>query len=218
MPGSLIKKERRQLLHKLIKDDSFWEQMFEEMGEGKSLSELCKDLKWCGLPGKNVPYTSVWVAIDVRSDLSDRYARAKSARVDGLSHKVLKIADDVVNGVMDPQAGRVAADQYKWAASKFYPKMFGDKIQADVQVTNLTQIHLNEVRDYAKGKAKVINPVGDKLLGEPREERHQGDEPEKEGYLDPEILEAMNLGTETPQATGEGGGTELTPQTSSKKK
>tara|TARA_R100000655_G_scaffold86196_1_gene126151 strand:+ start:647 stop:1162 length:516 start_codon:yes stop_codon:yes gene_type:complete len=167
------------------------------------------------MPGKSLPYTSVWVAIDVREDLANRYARAKSARVDGLSQKVLKIADDVEAGVLDPQAGRVAADQYKWAASKFYPKMFGEKIQANVQVTDLTKLHLEEVRQYAKGKAKVINPEGDKLVEEPREERHPGD-PGKEGEVNPETLEAANLGTGDPPSTGEGGGMGLTPHSSPK--
>ena len=215
MPGSPIKRERRELLHQCIKQEPFWDSLFENLGEGASLAELCRDLKWFNMPGKSLPYTSVWVAIDVREDLANRYARAKSARVDGLSQKVLKIADDVEAGVLDPQAGRVAADQYKWAASKFYPKMFGDKIQADVRVTDLTKLHLEEVRQYAKGKAKVINPEGDKLVEEPREERHPGD-PGKEGEANPEILEAAKLVEGDPPSTGEGGGMGLTPQTSPK--
>ena len=250
-PRSPIKAERREILHQCVKDDTFWDQLFDNLGQGASLSELCKDLKWYGKPEKSIPYTSVWVAIDVRTDLSDRYARAKSARVDGLSQEVIKIADDVKNGVLDPQAGRVAADQYKWAASKFYPKMYGDKIQADVRVTDLTKLHLEEVRQYAKGQVRVVNPMGDKLVEEPREERNPGDTVTehgtgsryiseaspadvanttdvtesrsdtpgiqgKEGYLDAEILEATNLGTGNPPASGEGGGMGLTPQTSPK--
>tara|TARA_Y100000310_G_C20666899_1_gene808068 strand:- start:1064 stop:1843 length:780 start_codon:yes stop_codon:yes gene_type:complete len=189
-PRSPIKAERREILHQCIKDDAFWDQLFDNLGQGASLSELCKDLKWYGKSGKSVPYTSVWVAIDVRTDLSDRYARAKSARVDGLSQEVIKIADDVKNGVLDPQAGRVAADQYKWAASKFYPKMYGEKVQADVHITDITQLHLNEVRDYAKGRVKVLNPEGDKLIEEPRAERKRGDTVAEHGTSSRYISEA----------------------------
>lgn len=206
---------RKELTKRLIKDNKFWDGLFDAIGQGASLAELCRDLRWCDLPGDNIPYSAVWASIDVREDLTRRYAHAKSARADSLSQKIQNIADDVKEGVLDPNAGRVAADQYKWLASKFYPKMFGEKIQADVRVTDLTKLHLDEVRQYAKGKAKVINPEGDKLVEEPREERHPGD-PGKEGEANPEILEAAKLVEGDPPSTGEGGGMGLTPHPSPK--
>ena len=190
MPGRKIMRVRKELTAKLIKDDSFWDGRFDAIGQVSSLAELCRDLGWLSMPGKNIPYTAVWVAIDMRTDLTNRYTLAKSARVDGLSQTIEKIADDVVDGTLDPQVGRVAADQYKWLAGKFYPKMYGEKVQADVHITDITQLHLNEVRDYAKGRAKVINPVGDKLIEEPRAERKRGDTVAEHGTSSRYISEA----------------------------
>ena len=49
-------------------------------------------------------------------------------------------------------------DSYKWLASKYYPRMYGEKQQIDIQVRDVNQQHLDEVR-----KLSVINPSYDTI-------------------------------------------------------
>ena len=43
------------------------------------------------------------------------------------------MAQKVVDGNLDPNAGRVAIDALKWIASKLKPKAYGDRSHVDVK-------------------------------------------------------------------------------------
>lgn len=144
--GFLNKPKRRERTKKIMEQDGFWEDLFANISKGGSLSNACKIL--------DIPYTAVWKEISARTDLSASYARAKSARADEISARIEQATEDVRLGELDPHAGRVVIDSYKWLASKYYPRMYGEKQQIDIQVRDVNQQHLDEVR-----KLSVINPA-----------------------------------------------------------
>lgn len=59
------------------------------------------------------------------------YARAKEDQADYFVEDILQIAD--MAKPEDVQVARLRVDTRKWAASKYKPKKYGDKIQTDVQ-------------------------------------------------------------------------------------
>jgi hypothetical protein len=58
----------------------------------------------------------------------EQYARAKEDSGDADADKIEEIAELVLSGKLEPQAGRVAMDAYKWTAGKKRPKKYGDRV------------------------------------------------------------------------------------------
>lgn len=109
-------------------NEIFYE-ILSKLADGISLKRICSEE---GMPGKSSFYR--W--LDGDNDLSeeenrglrDKYARAKEDSADALADDIQDIANDVLTGKVDPNAGRVAGDLKKWSASKLKPKKYGDKI------------------------------------------------------------------------------------------
>ncbi len=65
--------------------------------------------------------------------LSPLLARAREHAADTLADEIRELAQRVVDGTLDPNAGRVAIDPLKWIASKLKPKAYGDRSHVDVK-------------------------------------------------------------------------------------
>lgn len=89
-----------------------------------------------------------WIRND--EDKADRYARAKSYQADVFCEEIVEIADKAskdieLDGDGKPyidgfavQRARLMIDTRKWVMAKNNLKKYGDKVQNDVTVTNLT--------------------------------------------------------------------------------
>lgn len=64
----------------------------------------------------------------LREQLGDEYARALIGLATDQAHKIDQLIDDMREGRLDWQIGRIELDARKWLASKFLPKQYGDKI------------------------------------------------------------------------------------------
>jgi hypothetical protein len=67
-------------------------------------------------------------ARDVPSFLQE-YTRARDDSADLDADRVAEVAQAVRDGLLDPNAARVAIDAYKWSAGKRKPKKYGDKVE-----------------------------------------------------------------------------------------
>lgn len=61
-------------------------------------------------------------------EFSHNYARAREDQADYIAEEVIEIADDPE---LEPNDKRVRVDARKWLASKYRPKVYGDKIQTE---------------------------------------------------------------------------------------
>ena len=61
-------------------------------------------------------------------------------------NKVLKYLED---GKIDPQTARVIIDTEKWKASRFYPKLYGDKTEIELNSTSaiFQKIYISETEE-----------------------------------------------------------------------
>jgi len=50
---------------------------------------------------------------------------------DADADKIADVAKRVEDGLLDPNAARVAIDAYKWSAGKRRPKRYGEKIEVE---------------------------------------------------------------------------------------
>jgi len=61
-------------------------------------------------------------------ELFNLYTRSIQDKAEMLIFEINQAMIDLRNGIIDAQSARVIIATYKWMASKFYPKMFGDKL------------------------------------------------------------------------------------------
>jgi hypothetical protein len=70
-------------------------------------------------------------------EFGEAYAQARTARADARADAIDQYIDMVRTGRLDPQQATVMINAEKWAASRERPSVYGDKVTADVQVTNV---------------------------------------------------------------------------------
>ncbi len=98
----------------------------ERIAEGEPLTKICRD--------KAMPaYRTVlnWRVKD--NEFLQMYTRARQDAGDTLADEVRELLQRVVDGTLEPNAGRVAIDALKWTASKLKPKSYGDHSRVDVK-------------------------------------------------------------------------------------
>lgn len=151
MPGSPQKRERYAKWAAVIETPDFWERLFIHMAEGGSLAEFSKL--------ENIGYNWLIKNAQSRDEWAAIYARAREARASYHAHRIDAMADKVEDGLIDPAAARTSADMRKWLAARMDPKLWGDRIQADVKMLDVTQLHLEALRKTIDGTAEVIEEV-----------------------------------------------------------
>lgn len=98
-----------------------------ELAEGKSLRSICKSDK---VP--SIETVRNWLRTN--DAFLAQYARARDEQADFYADDIIDIADTEP----DPNIARVRIDARKWVASKLKPKVYGDRVQQDVTITEIT--------------------------------------------------------------------------------
>lgn len=70
------------------------------------------------------------------ADFSARCARARASHGEMMDDRIQDVAEGVLAGNIDPQAGKVAISAFQWRASKLDPKKYGERQQVDLNVTD----------------------------------------------------------------------------------
>lgn len=131
------------------------DEICDRIASAESLKAIVKDDH---MPSESTVFK--WLR-DIEA-FSKQYARAHDAQADTNADMVANIAERVINKEIEPNAGRVAIDAYKWAAGKRNPKKYGDKI--DLNHSGSLQTQTNEQLDdritQLLGKAGISNVTG----------------------------------------------------------
>jgi len=139
MSGRKLIKRRNMEVEKKLADDDFWNRCFVAIGEESlSLSEFCQM--------EDVNYNKVSWKLKSDASLQSRYAHVREMRAMKNADRIELLANRVEREEIKPDAGRVAIDARKWIASRLDPAQFGDKIQSTVQVIDMNQTYLNELK------------------------------------------------------------------------
>lgn len=98
------------------------DEILSRIASGQSLNLITK---LDGMPGAS----TVFQWLSKNNDFADRYAHARTAQADAKFEQISEISEQVLRGEIDPHAGRVAIDAYKWQAGKLRPQVYGDRIE-----------------------------------------------------------------------------------------
>lgn len=137
-----------------IYSDDLADDICQRIAEGATLVKICDD---ASMPS----YRAV---LNWRSHIPAfkvKYDAAREDAADMLADELKQIALDVKEGRLDPQAGRVVIDTFKWMASKLKPKSYGDRLETHLTHTASSELLAAMDRLGPKGlpgdKSKIID-------------------------------------------------------------
>ncbi len=117
-------------------------QICERLADGESLRSICEAES---MPGK----TTIFRWLNAFPDFRNQYARAREVQADALFDDILTIADDGQNDWMEKRnadgenigwmengealrRSQLRIEARKWMAGKLRPKVYGDKLDIDL--------------------------------------------------------------------------------------
>lgn len=113
----------------------------EKVSEGENIKTVLKS-------DENYPHFSTWCNWKRANDeLNDLYTRSIQDKAESVDERIDEIMYKVENKQMDFMSARVLIDTLKWKASKYYPKMFGDKVDLTTNGHNLGATFERELLD-----------------------------------------------------------------------
>jgi hypothetical protein len=135
---------RPSIISQQLKDD-----IVARIAAGQSLNTICKT--------EGMPHIStVFDWLKRYGDFADSYARARSAQADAKFEAISDITEQVLRGEIDPHAGRVAIDAYKWQAGKLRPSVYGEKIEHVIKSGNAADLTDDELARIALAAAPAL--------------------------------------------------------------
>jgi len=152
--GSPNKRARRERATKLMKDEQFWDHIFEQIAEGVNLPALAA--------GAQIPYRTLHENITKDPIRNQKYEQARHAQAAWQETQINKIADRVESGIIEPQAAKVSLDARKWLASRQNPQVYGERTQHDVKIQSIHTLHLEAHADLAQ-RMKQIPDQGETI-------------------------------------------------------
>jgi hypothetical protein len=72
-------------------------------------------------------------------ELLKLYTHARQGKTEPLIHKIHEAISDLKNSMLEPSAARVIIDTYKWEISKYYPKLYGDRVDVTTDGEKINQ-------------------------------------------------------------------------------
>jgi hypothetical protein len=149
MPGTPIKRARREKAEQIMSSQDFWEQLWEHMAEGNTLRSFVGD----GSAG--ITYGGLIRKIQSDPELHEKYEIVRNARALANAERIEQLAQKVEDEQIDPNAAKVSIGARQWLAERMDAKRWGNKIQQDVKITDTTQLHLEAVRNLMRTVANV---------------------------------------------------------------
>lgn len=103
-------------------DFKLCEEICEKVADGKNIKAVLDE-------SDTYPTFATWCKWKRENDeLLNLYVRSIQDKAESVDAEIDQIMADIKSGLIDPSAGRLLIDTLKWKAGKYYPKMFGDKV------------------------------------------------------------------------------------------
>ena len=93
--------------------------IFDEISEGKSLRSALKKAK--------TGFSQFYQGLKDSKEYADQYAHARNCQAESSFEAILSAVNRVESGQLEPNAGRVVIDTYKWIAARLKPTVYAEK-------------------------------------------------------------------------------------------
>lgn len=88
-------------------------------------------------------------------ELFDLYMRSIQDKADSVEEEMEDVYKQVKEGKIDASTGRLLVDTLKWKAAKYYPKMFGDKMDVTTNGKDIPVVGI----DYSKLSVETLKAI-----------------------------------------------------------
>ena len=106
----------------------------EEVAEGFNIKTVLKS-------NENYPHFSTWCRWKrEHAELRDLYVNAMQDKSESVIEEIDHVYDLLKGGELEASAANVLIQTNKWLAAKFYPKMFGDKVDVTTDGKAINQL------------------------------------------------------------------------------
>lgn len=88
-------------------------------------------------------------------ELLTLYTRSIQEKAESVDAIIDDVLDECKRGKIDVPTARLMVDTYKWKMAKYYPKMFGDKVDVTTNGKAITQLPpwMEEQKNGSKGQS-----------------------------------------------------------------
>ena len=132
-------------------NEKSWNEFLKRIGEGRSARDVCGN-------DKDMPsWRIVSIKLNEDTNFAQKYSLAMENRGQVYADKISDIVNKVIDGVIDPNAGRVAIEGLKWMSMKLAPKKFGDIHRMEVK-------HETSYVDALKEVSGMVNTTSSNTL------------------------------------------------------
>ncbi len=121
----------------------------DEIASGKTLREVG------AIVGCDASYICKTAARE--PEFGQQYAHAMAIRAEADVAELPELRRRMLAGEITPEQARVAADLIKWPASKRLPKVYGDRIQSEVDMTIRVQVEDPTLRAVITAQQSLPN-------------------------------------------------------------
>lgn len=131
-------------------DKVFWQEIFEKIELGATERSIARDYNFSPSSLRNRLNTP---------QLHAKYVQAHEGRAILHAHKIEDMLEKLEKGEMESDIARVSIDARKWLATKYYPKMFGERHQLEVKTLDITKVYVEQLKLLMSNSNKRIKRV-----------------------------------------------------------
>ena len=120
------------------KDDvKFWDDFFSRIEMGETLHGFAVE--------HNMTNQSLRRRLR-NGDLHERFIEAHQGRAVYHAQSIEGMIDRLESGDVESDVARVSIDARKWLATKYYPRMFGERQEVNLKTTDMTKVYVEQLK------------------------------------------------------------------------
>ena len=120
------------------KDDvKFWDDFFSRIEMGETLHGFAES--------NNMTNQSLRRRLR-NGDLHERFIEAHQGRAVYHAQSIEGMIDRLEAGDVESDVARVSIDARKWLATKYYPRMFGERQEVNLKTTDMTKVYVEQLK------------------------------------------------------------------------
>ncbi len=126
------------------------EEMLAKVAEGATQAQLAEMVsERIGKPLSQY-YISKWISADPAR--KEAWLQAKQLAANKYADEVVDAIAAVKKGTMDPNSAKAVMSGAQWLASRLSPSQWGDRLEVNATVLDVSAMHLQSLREAMKEK------------------------------------------------------------------
>ena len=115
----------------------FWDDFFSRIEMGETLHGFAES--------NNMTNQSLRRRLR-NGDLHERFIEAHQGRAVYHAQSIEGMIDRLESGDVESDVARVSIDARKWLATKYYPRMFGERQEVNLKTTDMTKVYVEQLK------------------------------------------------------------------------